>query len=142
MAQTYANEVSGLYDVPATKPSAGVVGGRVRRFRATFSLASQASGDTIVLAKIPAGHTFAYGVINGSATFGASATVAIGNSADAEKYRAAATFTAAAPTLFGKIGASDDTGPSTEEETVILTVGTAALPSSGTGEVDLYFSAP
>ena len=142
MAQTYANEVSGLYDVPATKPSAGVVGGRVRRFRATFSLASQASGDTIVLAKIPAGHTFAYGVINGSATFGASATVAIGNAADAEKYRAAATFTAAAPTLFGKIGASDDTGPSTEEEVVLLTVGTAALPSSGTGEVDLYFSAP
>jgi len=142
MAQTYANEVSGLYDVPATKPSAGVVGGRVRRFRATFSLASQADGDTIVLAKIPAGHTFAYGVINGSATFGSTATVAIGNATDAAKYRAAATFTAAAPTLFGKITASDDTAASTEEETVILTVGAAALPSSGTGEVDLYFSAP
>ena len=70
MAQTYANEVSGLYDVPATKPSAGVVGGRMRRFRATFSLASQASGDTIVLAKIPPGHTFSHGLINGSATAG------------------------------------------------------------------------
>lgn len=141
MTQTYATEVSGLYDVPATKPSAGVVGGRVRRFRATFTLASQASGDTIVLAKVPAGHTFAYGVINGSATFGASATVAIGTSADAEKYRAAATFTAAAPTMFGKVGASNGNALSAEE-TVILTVGAAALPSSGSGEVDLYFSAP
>lgn len=141
MAQTYANEVSGLYDVPATKPSAGVVGGRMRRFRATFSLASQASGDTIVLAKIPPGHTFSHGLINGSATFGASATVAIGTAADAEKYRAAATFTAAAPTLFGKVGASNGAALAAEE-TVILTVGTAALPSSGSGEVDLYFSAP
>lgn len=141
MAQTYANEVSGLYAVPATKPSGNVVGGRVRRFRATFSLAGQASGDTIVLAKIPAGHSFAYGVINGSATFGASATVAIGNATTAGKYRAAATFTAAAPTLFGDSAAVAGNA-STDEETVILTVGTAALPSSGTGVVDLYFSAP
>ena len=141
MAQTLANEVSGLYDVPATKPSAGVVGIRVRRFRATFSLASQADGDTIVLAQIPAGHTFAYGVINGSATFGSTATVAIGTAADAAKYRAAATFTAAAPTLFGKVGASNGAALAAEE-TVILTVGAHALPSTGSGEVDLYFSAP
>lgn len=141
MAQTYANEVSGLYAVPATKPSGSVVGGRVRRFRATFSLAGQANGDTIVLAKVPAGHTFAYGVINGSATFGSTATVAIGNATTAGKYRAAATFTAAAPTMFGDVAAAS-AGASTDEETVILTVGAAALPSSGTGVVDLYFSAP
>lgn len=141
MAQTYANEVSGLYAVPATKPSGSVVGGRLRRFRASFSLAAQASGDTIVLAKVPAGHTFAYGVINGSATFGSTATVAIGNATTAGKYRAAATFTAAAPTLFGDSAAAAGNA-STDEETVILTVGAAALPSSGTGVVDLYFSAP
>ncbi len=141
MAQTYANEVSGLYAVPATKPSGNVVGGRVRRFRATFSLAGQASGDTIVLAKVPAGHSFAYGVINGSATFGSTATVAIGNATTAGKYRAAATFTAAAPTLFGDSAAVAG-NPSMGEETVLLTVGAAALPSSGTGVVDLYFSAP
>ena len=141
MANTYANEVSTLYDTPAGFANGGVVGGRIRRFRASFTLASQASGDTITLAKIPAGYAFAYGIINASATLGASATVAIGTAASSGKYRAAAVFTAAAPTLFGVSTAADDDAL-TAEETVILTVGTAALPSSGTSVVDLYFSAP
>jgi len=141
MAETYASEISGQSTTPTTMANGGVVGGRLRRFRATITLASQAADDTIVLAKIPAGHAFAYGVINASATLGASATVAIGVSGTAGKYRAAAVFTAAAPTLFGASTAVDDSAL-TAEETVILTVGTAALPSSGTAIVDLYFSAP
>lgn len=141
MAETYASEISGQSTIPTTMANGGVVGGRLRRFRATITLASQASGDTIVLAKIPAGHAFAYGVINASATLGGTATVAIGTAASAGKYRAAAIFTAAAPTLFGASTAVDDSAL-TAEETVIMTVGAAALPSSGTAIVDLYFSAP
>ena len=80
-------------------------------------------------------------MINASATLGASATVAIGVSGTAGKYRTAATFTAAAPTLFGNVAAVDD-APLTAEETVIMTVAVAALPSSGTCTVDLYYSAP
>lgn len=140
MAETYASEISGQSTTPTTMANGAVVGGRVRRFRATVTLASQASGDTIVLAKIPAGYAFAYGVINASATLG-TATVAVGISGTAGKYRAAAVFTAAAPTMFGVVGAVDD-APLTAEETVIATVGTAALPSSGTLVVDLYCSAP
>lgn len=140
MAQTYAAEVSGLYDVPATKPSATVVGGRLRRFRATVTLASQADGDTVVLAKIPAGHSFAYGVLTSSASL-STATIAIGTAAAAGKYRASAVHTATVATLFGISSAADD-APLTAEETVILTNTTAALPSSGTLVVDLYFSAP
>ena len=59
----------------------------------------------------------------------------------AAKYRAAAVFTAAAPTLFGVSTAVDD-APLTAQEVVILTNTTAALPASGTLIVDLYFSAP
>ena len=140
MAQTYAAEVSGLYDTPATKPSATVVGGRLRRFRATVTLASQADGDTVVLAQIPAGHSFAYGVLTGSAALGSS-TIAIGVAGTAGKYRAAATHAAIVATMFGISSAADD-APLTAEETVILTNTTAALPSSGTLVVDLYFSAP
>lgn len=140
MAQTYAAEVSGLYDVPATKPSASVVGGRLRRFRATITLASQADGDTVVLAKVPAGHTFAYGVLTGSASLGSS-TIAVGIAGTAGKYRAAAAHTATTPTFFG-LAAQVAGAALTAEETVILTNTTAALPSSGTLVVDLYFSAP
>ena len=140
MAQTYSTEMSGQSSVPTTMANGGVVGGRLRRFRATVTLASQADGDTVVLTKLPAGYAFAYGIINASATLGSS-TIAIGISGTAGKYRAAAAFTAAAPTLFGVVGAVDDAAL-TAAETVIATVGTAALPSSGTMVVDIYASAP
>lgn len=140
MAQTYATEVAGLGTTPTTNSNGAVQGGRVRRFRATITLASQADGDTVVLAQVPAGYAFAYGILNASATLGSS-TIAIGVAGTAAKYRAAATFTAAAPTLFGLSTAVDD-APLTAQETVILTNTTAALPSSGTLIVDLYFSAP
>ena len=55
-----------------------------------------------MLAKVPAGYRFAFGIINGSATFGASATVAIGIAGATGKYRTAAVFHRnGSPTLFG-----------------------------------------
>jgi phosphoserine aminotransferase len=140
MAQTYASEVAGLGTTPVTNSNGAVQGGRVRRFRATITLASQAIDDTVVLAQVPAGYAFAYGIVNASATLGSS-TIAIGIAGTAAKYRAAAVFTAAAPTLFGVSTAVDDV-PLTAQETVILTNTTATLPASGTLIVDLYFSAP
>lgn len=140
MTQTYASEISGQSTTPTTKANGGVVGGRLRRYRATITMASQASGDTVVLTKLPAGSVFAFGVVNASATLG-SATIAVGNSTTAGKYKAAATFTAAAPTMFGLYSAADDSALTAEEE-VIMTIGTAALPSSGTLVVDLFVSAP
>lgn len=141
MATTYANEVAGFGTTPNTKADGGIHGGRLRRFRASFTMAAQASGDDIVLAKIPAGYRFAFGIINASATMGAAATVAIGISGATGKYRTAAVFTAAAPTLFGVNTAADDDAL-TAEETVLLTVAVAALPGAGTAYVDLYYSAP
>lgn len=140
MAQTYATEVAGLGTTPVTNSNGAVQGGRIRRFRATIALASQADGDTVVLAQVPAGYAFAYGILNASATLGTS-TIAVGIAGTAAKYRAAAVFTAAAPTLFGVSTAADD-APLAAQEVVILTNTTAALPASGTLIVDLYFSAP
>ena len=143
MAETYSTEVAGQYATPSTKSDGGVVGGRLRRFRATVGMDGQAIADTVVLANIPPGHTFAYGVITASATLGATATIAIGVDGTPAKYRAAATFTSAnTPTLFGTAaGVSADA--LTDGEEVILTVAAAALPdSTGYFVVDLYYSAP
>jgi len=130
-------------------PSGGVVGGRVRRFRTVVTLASQAEG-TYPAVRIPPGHTFAYGILTSSVSLGSS-TVAIGIAGTTGKYRAAAVHTATTPTFFGtaaaaggnptsgKVGSSPK-GTGTDED-VILTVAAAALPSSGTLVVDLYFSA-
>ena len=102
MATTYATEIAGQEAVPKTEANGGVVGGRLRRFRATVGMDGQAIADNIVLALVPPGHSFAYGVITASATLGATATLAIGVTGATGKYRAAATFTAAnTPTLFG-----------------------------------------
>lgn len=143
MAETYAAEVAGLDTIPSTKSNGAFHNARLRRFRATIPYAGQASGDTVVLADVPAGYVFAYGVLTASATAGASATVAIGTAATAGKYRAAATFTAAnTPTMFGLASAADDAAL-TSRERVIATVGTAALPTSSDFlVVDLYFSGP
>lgn len=142
MANTFAPEVAGLGTVPETNSNGAVQGGRLRRFRATVPFAGQADGDTVTLARVPAGHTFAYGVINNTATFGASATIAIGVAGAAGKYRAAAVQTATGPQLFGVAAAADD-APLTDAETVILTVAVAALPSSSNfAVIDLYYSAP
>lgn len=143
MTTTYAAEVAGISTIPTTKNNGGLQGGRVRRFRATVPYDGQASGDDIVLANVPAGYTFMYGVITASATAGASATIAIGVSGTTGKYRAAATFTTAnTPTLFGVASAMDD-NPLSSGETVLATVGTAALPNSTDFlVVDLYYSAP
>lgn len=141
MAQTFAPEVAGLGTIPSTNSNGGVQGGRVRRFRATVPFAGQAIADTVVLAEVPAGYTFAYGVINNTATLGASATIAIGSAAAAGKYRAAAVQTATGPQLFGLASAADD-APLTAGERVILTVAVAALPTSAEfAVIDLYFSA-
>lgn len=140
MANTYASEVTGLGTTPLGNAEGAVQGGRIRRFRATVELASQANGDTVTLAKVPAGYAFSYGVITTSATLG-SATVAVGVDGTAAKYKAAATFTNTdTPTLFGKATAIAD-DPLTDGEDVLLTVGTAALPGSGTLVVDLFYSA-
>lgn len=141
MANTYAPEVAGLGTIPTTQAQGGVQGGRLRRFRATVPFAAQQIADTITLATVPAGYVFAFGMVNASATFGGTATIAIGTAASSGKYRAAATHTATVPTLFGLYTAADDV-PLTAAETVIMTVAAAALPDSGSAVVDLYFSAP
>jgi hypothetical protein len=142
MATTYATEIAGQSTTPVTKSNGGVMGGRVRRFRASITLASQASGDDIVLAKVPAGANFAHGVINSDTSLG-TATVSVGITGTTAKYKAAGTFTATdTPTLFGKAGSANDDNELTAEETVLLTIGTAALPASGNLVVDLYYSAP
>jgi hypothetical protein len=139
MTVLYSAEMAGLAAVPVSLPSGGIVDGNVRVKRATIALDTQTTSDTIVIAKGHEGESFLYGVLNSSATLGASATVAIGVTGTTGKYRAAATHTAAnVPTLFGV-----HAGVATlaAEEEIFITIGSASLPGSGTLVVDMYFSA-
>jgi hypothetical protein len=143
MAETYSTELTGVLDgtLPASKADGGVVGGRLICYRATITMASQAAG-TIVLAKPAVGCVFSHGIITASATMGASATIAIGTTDDPDGYRAAATFTSAeTPTFFGTTAGLTE-GELDGETLVKMTTAVAALPSSGTVVVDLFYLKP
>lgn len=125
------------------KPRASVYGGRLRRLRGSFTFNTQTISDTLTVGNLPSGSTFAFGNITTN-TSTATATLAIGTSSSTGKYKAAgAVTTTDVPQLFGNtavVGASDP-GLSADEQ-VIVTIGTASLPASGTLVVDLYYSMP
>ena len=140
MVTTYSTEAQpALNTVPARRVDGSVWTARLRRFRATIALAGQGNGDDIVLFRVPAGSVFAYGVLNTTASLSTS-TIAVGVSGTTNRYKNAATFTATnAPTLFGKT--AEVSGAALAADTdVLLTIGAAALPGSGTLVVDMYCS--
>ncbi|MEK0416825.1 MAG: hypothetical protein RI949_831 [Pseudomonadota bacterium] len=151
MAQYLSNELAGTTTgttqasavAAGYRPRATVYGARVKRMRATITLASQTTSDTILLGLLPAGSTFLYGVLNSTVSLGTS-TLAVGIAGTTGKYRAAATFTATdTPTLFGTAATAGATDPAlSADESVIATIATANLPASGTLVVDLIYSAP
>lgn len=115
------------------------VGGKIRRYVATITLASQATTDWILLARLRAGEKFIGGRITASATLGSS-VVAVGTNATHAsngQYRAAGTFTAVdTPTEFGLASAKASARLAVDTD-VFLTIATAALPSSGTLVIEI-----
>lgn len=145
MAQTYSNELSGIASIPVVKPSATAgYGARLRRYRASISLAAQVFGvgNEVIIAKVPAGLAFAYGIVNTDTSL-ATSTISIGTAATAAKYNnAAQTLTATnTPTLFAA-AAQEEQAVLTAEEVIQILVGVANLPASGNLVVDLFFSTP
>ena len=152
MASLYAQNMAGQVAAPPIRPSDAGYGSRTFRFRSVLNLAAIATGtygstqagvattDSVLLAILPAGYVFDYGMITSSVSL-STAVVAVGTNATHAsngQYRAAATFTAVdTPTLFGL--ASAQAGAALSSDTrVYLTTATGAVPSSGTLVVDLY----
>lgn len=135
MANTLAEQMTLL--AAGTTPAPGFVGGTVRMFNEQITLAAQADTDTIEVGKLPKGAIPLYGVIVSSVSL-ATSTVAIGVTGTAGKYRAASVLTALTPEVFGAVGGVGEALAA--EETVIATVGTLALPASGTLRVMLFYT--
>lgn len=143
MADLLCTELTGTTSTPRTIPNGSVAGGRMRRHRATITMAAQATTDNILLCRLRPNDYFAFGIITTSATLG-SAEAAIGTNqthASNGQYRAAAVFTAVnTPTLFGLASAISNQTALTAHTPIYLTLGAAALPGSGTLVVDIYAS--
>lgn len=142
MADLYSTEAAGLFSRPVVKPSAGAYGARPRRYRATITLAAQATTDNILLAVIPAGNYYDVSHITSSVSLGA-AVIAIGTNkvhASNGQLRTAGTFTVVdTPTAFGNAAAISGAAL-TADTPIYLTIATAALPGAGTLVIDLRVS--
>jgi len=131
MTKSYSNELQ------QSLINTSVIDGKVKAYQATITLASQASADTIVIAKALQGEKFIGGILTTDTSLG-SAKIQIGNATTTAKYRADAVFTSTdTPTFFGKAGAM---AALAADEEIIITVGTAALPGSGTLKVTMLFA--
>lgn len=119
--------------IPASLATGHIVNGRMRSLRASYALdaagAAVASGDTIDLGKRPKGSRYCGHRITSSVSL-ATSTLAIGIAGTAGKYRAAAVYTAVdTPTQVG-IAARLADDPLADDEEMIATIGTAALPTT------------
>ena len=137
MAVFYGTYTAPVGTTPRGNVSGAHQGARVRVYRETITLATQTTSDQIIIAdNVPVGYTFMFGVVTTTVTLG-TATIAIGTSATAGKYRAAAVFTTIdTPTLFGVTAGQ---APLTAAETVQIAIGTASLPASGTLTTALFY---
>lgn len=135
---TYSTEAQLLQNTPKEFPNAALAAGRLKRSRNLITLATQDVASTIKLVPIPTSSSFAFGMLTASVSLG-SATIAIGDSTTAGRFRADAVHTATVATLFGISTAVDD-DLNTSPIEPLLTVSTAALPASGTLIVDMYYS--
>lgn len=148
MSRKYSKELQGVKDgtVPKLLADGAVVGGGLHRFRASIALAASGegqvqAGDEVYLGELPAGSSFAFGVLTVSATMGAAA-LAVGTSdthATNGQFRAAATATTAeTPEIFGRT-AAQEAPPAKVPIPVFLTT-SANLPTAGTVVVDIFAS--
>lgn len=138
MPTTNGTQMARILSSPIDYPDVADVGGRVRVFNERITLAAQPANDIIRVGYLPKGARLLYGYLASSVSLGA-ATVRLGSAAADAKYRAAATLTTAdVPVLFGVTAGIGES--LTDEETVILTIGTAALPANGTLRVVLFYS--
>jgi hypothetical protein len=123
---------------PVSTPDPGFVDGGVLVFNEEIILSSQTTTDTIEVARLPKGAIPLLGVIETDTSLG-TATIAIGTSVAAGKYRAAATFTVVnTPTLFGVGSAIGEA--TADEEIVIVSIGAASLPATGTLRVLFFYT--
>jgi hypothetical protein len=139
MATQYGTQMGRLRNtLPVDLPMAGDIHGRVRVFNEKVVLAAQPTTDIVEVARLPKGARVLYGVVNSTVSLGSS-TLAIGIAGNTGKYRAGAVFTAVdTPTLFAPAAVAGEA--LTAEEIVILTIGAAALPASGTLRVMLFYT--
>jgi hypothetical protein len=133
MAVTEPN-ITGSNMAPAT-----LAGGRLRVAACVFTFASEAAGTYPLPIVLPKGARVWDVRFNLSASAGGTATIAIGITGAAGKYRAAATLTTTDSWVSAGLNAAMG-AELTAAETINMTTAAAALPSSGRMVIQFVYS--
>ena len=122
---------------PVEKVIASQSHGRLRVQYDSYEASSLASGSDISVAKLPAG-AIVYDIVVHFDALG-SATIAVGDSADADRYITATSVSSAGQMSMSQEGAIDGFGyENTAETDILLTTGSAAI--SGTIKCAVFYS--
>lgn len=139
MSSVKGVNITNLDAVPAVMAESAQVHGRMRVWFDTYEASSLAAGSDITIARLPAGATV-YDVTIVHDALGASSTLQVGDSADADRYITATASTAAN----GKIIMSEDGviggfGYENSSATDVL-ITTAGATISGTIKSAVYYT--
>ena len=122
---------------PVEKVIASQSHGRLRVQYDSYEASSLASGSDISVAKLPAG-AIVYDIVVHFDALG-SATISVGDSADADRYITATSVSSAGQMAMSQEGAIDGFGyENTAETDILLTTGSAAI--SGTVKCAVFYS--
>ena len=122
---------------PVEKVIASQSHGRLRVQYDSYEASSLASGSDISVAKLPAG-AIVYDIVVHFDALG-SATIAVGDSADADRYITATSVSSAGQMSMSQEGAIDGFGyENTAETDILLTTGSAAI--TGTVKCAAFYS--
>jgi len=139
MASVKGTNITNMDAVPAVMASSAQVHGRVRVAFDTYEASSLASGSDITVARLPEGATV-YEIIVIHDALGASSTLAVGDSADADRYITATASTAAnGKIIMTEDGVIDGFGYENSSATdVLITTGGATI--SGTIKAAVFYT--
>lgn len=142
MADVYGSNTNKLVNTPSDLADSFDVGGAIRVFSDTFEATALAAGQTIGVAKLPAGARVKEIVVDHDA-LGASSTLACGDAGDPDRYITAGSSSSAGTKQLGTVGgrnfavANDDGGGNDTTE-VRLLVGGASI--TGTIKSTVYWA--
>jgi hypothetical protein len=141
MAVLYGTQMAKLRGPSPQAPAPGFVDGSVRHFVETVTFASQATSDTIEVARLPKGAVPLHVYMMTDTSTG-TATIALGVSGTAAKYKTAAAYTTTNvwTEVYGTTPATALGVALASEEILFLTIATAALPASGTLRIHIVYA--
>jgi hypothetical protein len=142
MAVLYGTQMAKLRGPNPSVPAPGFVDGTPRVFVETIAFASQTTSDTIEVCRLPKGAIPSSVHILTDTSFGGTATIALGISGNATKYKTAATFTTTNQwvEVYGTAPAAALGVATASEEIVFLTIAAASLPASGTARIRFVYA--